>query len=115
MVEQEAVNFEVAGSSPAPGAMNKKMTRRVMFLFIVVPVGQARTSNAGSASEETSEKEKLAFLFPRRRCERSHSRSEWLTPGPGSQRSSIDIVRSVLRYAYNPDNNYFLFFTIHGI
>ena len=48
MVEQEAVNFEVAGSSPAPGAMNKKMTRRVIFLFIAAPVDRARTGKAGS-------------------------------------------------------------------
>ena len=33
MVEQEAVNFEVAGSSPVPGAKNKKLTQRVIFLF----------------------------------------------------------------------------------
>lgn len=35
MVEQEAVNFEVAGSSPAPGAM-KKNGSPVRSLFFVV-------------------------------------------------------------------------------
>ena len=33
MVEQEAVNFEVAGSSPAPGAKLKDERRRVSAVF----------------------------------------------------------------------------------
>lgn len=32
MVEQEAVNFEVAGSSPAPGAMKKKSCEGLVFV-----------------------------------------------------------------------------------
>ena len=32
MVEQEAVNFEVAGSSPVPGA-NKKHLQEVLFCY----------------------------------------------------------------------------------
>lgn len=33
MVEQEAVNFEVAGSSPVPGAKNKKDDLWVIFFY----------------------------------------------------------------------------------
>ena len=35
MVEQEAVNFEVAGSSPAPGAMRNGDARQGYFLFLM--------------------------------------------------------------------------------
>ena len=47
MVEQEAVNFEVAGSSPVPGAKNKKMTFRSYFYSLFF-VGWAEPALAGS-------------------------------------------------------------------
>ena len=37
MVEQEAVNFEVAGSSPVPGATKKTMPFRHYFFSPLLP------------------------------------------------------------------------------
>ena len=37
MVEQEAVNFEVAGSSPVPGATNKKIESEGFFFIYSAP------------------------------------------------------------------------------
>ena len=55
MVEQEAVNFEVAGSSPVPGAMNKKMTFRSYF-YSLLSGGWMRTEGStGRRSERISE------------------------------------------------------------
>ncbi len=36
MVEQEAVNFEAAGSSPAPGAKHKHYRKMVFFVLLVL-------------------------------------------------------------------------------
>ncbi len=48
MVEQEAVNFEVASSSLARGAINKKNAQRALFLLITFLGGRTRTGEASS-------------------------------------------------------------------
>lgn len=52
MVEQEAVNFEVVGSSPTPGAMKKESQLRLFFLA----VPRIGTSNRRFVRKELSQK-----------------------------------------------------------
>ena len=64
MVEQEAVNFEVAGSSPVPGAMNKKDNPTgIIFLFISFSRTGREPALAGSTGRRSEQKSKINFRF----------------------------------------------------
>ena len=66
MVEQEAVNFEVAGSSPAVGAIEKALDLMVwgFFLCLMIDLSQQPQRNAmlGCGSIARSETEKFTFM-----------------------------------------------------
>ena len=71
MVEQEAVNFEVASSSLARGAMDKKIAQGAIFLSITVSEpdeNEVRPDDEASKNQELahdflSEKERKAFAL----------------------------------------------------
>ena len=64
MVEQEAVNFEVAGSSPVPGAMNKKDNPTgIIFLFISFSRTGREPALAGSTGRRSEKNLKSILDF----------------------------------------------------
>ena len=58
MVEQEAVNFKAAGSSPVPGAMKNNSPFGGLFFIIY---GLDASQFTGSANEEHSKNVKVYF------------------------------------------------------
>lgn len=60
MVEQEAVNFEAAGSSPASGAIKNPLLQRGAFLC----PAEGRTRTACGSANEKRRKECVYILFP---------------------------------------------------
>ena len=52
MVEQEAVNFEVAGSSPVPGAMNKKECLEGIIFYSLLLETRQRTEGSDAVEGE---------------------------------------------------------------
>ena len=108
MVEQEAVNFEVAGSSPVPGATNKKNAFWALFLFVVF-LGWMRTSGAGSPSQGDEQIRKTSFSYSETTQRGRLLRKQKSSPVPGAIRpyGLFCYLDSNLRCESSPGNRLF--------